>query len=537
MNSRPLLQPLSRRRFLARSAAAAAAMGATRGMAAGDSARGIVFHDRDGSGRPGPANPGLPGVAVSNGRDIVLTDGQGRWHLPLAGDAHSTDFFVIPRTGWTTPVSQEGIRRAHFTCHPAGSPALRFPGFAPQPLPESVDFPLLEQVQPDRFNVLVCGDPQPRDLREIDFLGRSVPQELAREEAAFAVALGDIVFDDLAIYPALRGALGAAGKPWHYVIGNHDLNFDSPDHAGSRETFRSQFGPTTYAFDCGPVHFIVLDNVEWLGAAAGGYRGMIRDRDLAFIENDLAMQPAGRLVVVFMHIPLFNPLHPGDRNHTLNRDKLFALLARHPQTLSFSAHTHWHHHVLIGAGDGWPGARPHHHVISGTLCGSWFRGAPDACGIPHATMADGTPRGYQMVAFDGNRYEIDGYRVLGGDKRRQLHIHLAGEVPSAALAATQVHVNLYSAGPAALVRARVGGGPWRELARVGEPDPHFAALAGRDAGLEPPLLPLPRAMPCPHLWSCALPAGLPPGNHLLEIEADDGFGHARREVRPFRVLG
>ncbi|PSJ19656.1 Cna protein B-type domain containing protein, partial [Halomonas sp. ND22Bw] len=42
-------------------------------------ATGFVFEDRFGTGRKQAGDPGLPGVAVSNGRDVVRTDESGRY--------------------------------------------------------------------------------------------------------------------------------------------------------------------------------------------------------------------------------------------------------------------------------------------------------------------------------------------------------------------------------------------------------------------------------------------------------------------------
>lgn len=62
--------------------------------ATGEIARGTVF-DADANGG------GIPGVMVSNGRDVVKTDAEGRWALPVApGDS----VFVIKPAGWATPV-------------------------------------------------------------------------------------------------------------------------------------------------------------------------------------------------------------------------------------------------------------------------------------------------------------------------------------------------------------------------------------------------------------------------------------------------
>ena len=39
---------------------------------------GTVFEDRDGDGRQGRGEPGIAGVALSNGRTLAVTDARGR---------------------------------------------------------------------------------------------------------------------------------------------------------------------------------------------------------------------------------------------------------------------------------------------------------------------------------------------------------------------------------------------------------------------------------------------------------------------------
>ena len=60
-------------------------------------ASGTVFEDRGGTGAP-TGDRGIAGVMVSNGRDVVRTDADGRWRLPVAeGDS----LFVIKPPHWT----------------------------------------------------------------------------------------------------------------------------------------------------------------------------------------------------------------------------------------------------------------------------------------------------------------------------------------------------------------------------------------------------------------------------------------------------
>lgn len=505
-------------------------------------AQGTVFHDRSGSGQRRSGDPGVAGVAVSNGREVTLTDEQGRWRLPVEEDA--TSFFVIKPRGWRTRLSSHNLPRGYYHHQPEGSPKQRFAGIAPTgPLPDSIDFALTPQVEDDRFKAIICGDPQPRNALEVDYLAQTVVPELRGTDAAFGVSLGDIAFDNLRTLEPLSEAFGLIGVPWHNVLGNHDLNFDAPDNRHANETFRRVFGPTWYAFNHGPVHFIVLNNVEWLGSepdqpqSGANYRGGLGERQVEFVAQDLKLVPADQLVVLFMHIPLQRGFDAIPRGQTRDRHALYRLLENRPYTLSFSAHTHWHAHRFCGAEDGWRGAQPHHHIITGTLCGSWFGGAPDERGVPHATMSDGTPRGYLELEFDGHRYTMDGYKSLGRSREYQMHIEAPAEVRGAEIASTTVTVNVFNGSERSTVKWRCGtGDSWRPLQKVEEADPRFVRLRERDQNLQPPYRALPQPMAnCLHLWRGTLPADLTAGTHLIEVVAEDMFGRTHRGSRPLRV--
>lgn len=507
-------------------------------------ARGVVFHDRDGNGRRGPHDRGLGGVAVSNGREVTLTDDHGRWELPLDGEA--TTFFVIKPRGWRPRLSAHHLSLGYYHHQPAGSPRQQYAGIAPTgPLPESIDFALTPQEEGDKFSALICGDPQPRNLREVGYLARTVVPELIGTEAAFGVSLGDIAFDDLTTHEPLVEAFGLIGVPWFNVLGNHDLNYDARDNRFAYESFRRVFGPTWFSFDHGPVHFIVLNNIAWTGAdpnvpaSKGSYEGRLGDRQLEFVAQDLQHVPKSRLVVLLMHIPLHRGFDPRPSGSTTDRQALYRLIEDRPHTVSFSAHTHFLGHVFLDEQDGWRGAWPHHHIIAGALCGSWFRGAPDAQGVPHGLMADGTPRGFFEVQFKGHQFSMDGYRSLGQPRDYQMQIELPGEIAAPQIGAAEVFANVFNGTDASVVKMRCGAGDaWRAMTRVEAADPRVARLHERDKDLQPPWLPAQAPMPnCPHLWRAVLPEGLGPGTHLVEVMATDLFGHTHRGARPFRIAG
>jgi hypothetical protein len=239
------------------------------GIAFAGEATGFVFHDKNENGIHDEGEPGIPKVAVSNQREVVVTDAEGKWKLPHGDD---TIFFVIKPSGWKTPVNEFQLPQFYYIHKPNGSPKnFRYAGVEPTgPLPESINFPLTPAEEPDTFKAVFFGDPQPRSIQQIDYMAHDVIAELIGTDAKFGVTLGDILFDDLDLFEASNANVAMIGIPWYNVVGNHDINFDSPNDRDSDETFHKHFGPNYYSFDYGAVHFLVLDDVEWGRTSSSG---------------------------------------------------------------------------------------------------------------------------------------------------------------------------------------------------------------------------------------------------------------------------
>src|SRR5271155_1964504 len=236
------------------------------GAQASGQVTGVVFEDRDDSG-VSAANPGLAGVLVSNGRDVAITGPDGRYTLPLPEEA---TIFVIKPAGFMPPIEPlTNLPRFYRHHQPKGSPAelnLTFEGLAPTgPLPASVDFPLRRQDERHAFNVVMVTDPQPETGAEVDFIREDLIQALAGVDAKFGLTAGDVMFDDLSLYPRSNAIMGTIGLPWWNIGGNHDLNLEAPDRKYSRETFKRVFGPNYYAFFYAQTLFLMLDDVNYLG--------------------------------------------------------------------------------------------------------------------------------------------------------------------------------------------------------------------------------------------------------------------------------
>ncbi len=493
-------------------------------------AHGIVFHDRNGNREFDPGDEPMSGVRVSNGSQIVTTDNDGRYSLPVVD---GTTLFVIKPRGLQVPLNDENLPQFFYLHKPNGSPRSAFAGVAPTgPLPDSVNFPLTPQDEPNQFQGILFGDTQPRNQKEVDWIAHDVIEELMGTQASFGVTLGDIVFDDLKIMQPLNRTIALLGIPWYNVIGNHDINNDARERQFINETFERVYGPSYYSFDYGPTHFLVLDNIDWLYNSEKGkheYRGGIGKEQLEFVKTDLEQIPADQMVVLLMHIPLTN---------THDRHGLYRLIEQRPFCISVSGHTHHHEHVWITDKDGWQGPQPHHHIINVTVCGSWWSGAPDERGIPHTTMADGAPNGYSLLSFDGTEYRLD-FRAAGRAADYQIEIDAPESVSPSNAASRTVSANVFNGSAKTVVELRVGQSGWQRMTKVNAIDPKLQRTWNREAAVlakdKTAWQQLTKPKPSTHLWQLPLPADLTPGTHAIEIRATDEHGRVVTGKRVLRV--
>lgn len=491
-------------------------------------AKGVVYEDKNHNGKLDSLDSPLSGIRVSNGELIVATDSEGKYEIPVSDD---DIVFVIKPRGYRTPVSRDQLPEFYYIHKPNGSPISKFPGVEPTgPLPESIDFPLYPQKEPDQFRAVFFGDPQPRNQKEVDFVIRDVVEELVGTDAAFGVTLGDIMFDDLSLFKSQNQGIALLGIPWYNVIGNHDVNRDAPTDELSDETFESHYGPNYYSFDYGPTHFIVLDDIQHMvNAETGqvGYQGGLGEEQIHFIREDLSSIPDDQLVVLMMHIPL-----PG----VVDRHSLYRLIERRPFCISISGHTHHHEHRFIDENDDWKGKEPHHHIINVTVSGSWWGGHPDERGIPHTMMADGAPNGYSFITFDGSDYEVD-FKAAGRPADYQMRIISPIEVTGDEVATTTVYANVFNGSSKSTVELRwEHQNHWTPMTYSLEKDPEYIKLAEEENGAaEKTWTDLPNAKPSPHLWKATLSSPGEPGTYMLVIRETDYRGRTTTSKRAIRV--
>ena len=131
--------------------------------------KGFVFYDKNKDGIQNDREPGLKDIPVSNGKDIVLTDRKGLFHI--VADSNDVIFIMQP-SGWKVPVNDYNIPQYYKNIRlKKGPDYLKYKGFTdPIPLPEKLAFPLYKSKnRGDKIRAIISGDPQPRDSAEVRY--------------------------------------------------------------------------------------------------------------------------------------------------------------------------------------------------------------------------------------------------------------------------------------------------------------------------------------------------------------------------------
>lgn len=498
----------------------------------GACAAGVVFEDRNGNGRQDAGEPGLADVALSDGVQLVRTDARG--HYRLAVEPGRT-VFVIKPLGFSFAPRADGL--PGFWRHPPqpAQPSLRYGGIVAEVhAGRGCDFALEAQALDEReaLQVVLLSDSQPKSLADVGHFGRGIIDPLLahgpQPVADLALNMGDVVDDALNLYPALLAQSTRLGVPWLHVPGNHDLDFDAADDAGSLQTWRNTFGPDTLAWEEPEASFVMLDNVIYQPGQRPAYIGGFREEQFTFLENYLRDARRGKLLVLGMHVPLFES-EGRDTFRDADRERLFALLQPFQQVLLLSGHLHTQQHVLHGPDTGWHGAQPMHEYNIGAASGAFWSGVKDANGVPLSTMSDGTPRGWARLVVDaGGGYALSWHPAHDPDAA--MHLHAPRVLRQGAYPAHAVYANVYMGMADTTVQYRIGDGPWQSMQRVERADPALLVENMRD-DLAPELRGYdrsPEATASAHLWRGRLPTDLAVGGHRIEVRAMDPW---RGEVR------
>lgn len=478
---------------------------------------GFVYLDSNQNGIKDTNEKGIAGVCVSNGELVVKTDKNGKWSMD---QGISNMLFLIKPAGYKVPVNREMIPQFfHFLDKTDPS--------------KPINFALNNSVENSKFTAVFFGDPQARGLKEVNYINHDVVEELIGTTASFGVSLGDITADGPELFHEINRGISQIGIPWYNTFGNHDYDRGSKTNDEADDSYERVYGPSTYAFEYGQVVFVDFNNIFF---TEGRYKPHFTGEQISFLKNYLAFVPENKLIVLMMHAPVVA---------CDNRDKIFDLISNRKYTFSVSGHVHEQINLFVTAEMGWKGPVAHHHLINGTVSGSWWCGAIDETGIPHATMNDGTPNGYSMIHFDGNTYSVQ-YKVARKPENYQMNIYLNDNIIPARDDSRQVLVNVFAGSPRSKVEMKISGTErWIEMNHFETPDPECERMSELSPILKETVkgkvledvlgYTMDKPGKSTHIWKGEIPPELTPGTYTLIVRTTDMYGKTWISQRVFRV--
>ncbi len=245
---------------------------------------GHVFVDANRNGQKDADERGLANVPVSDGENITMSGLDGSYTLKL--DVQEDRFiFVTAPTGFAPS-------RTFFHRIEAGIAESKV----------EASFGLESDTRwgaPDgarhSFSFLVTADSQFTTKEEQALLIEEFSEMNAvSQNPAFFFIVGDLTmngtFEELDMY---RGAAARITNfPLFNIFGGHDGN----SCARSVRNFQAKIGPPYFSWDCGGIHFIALTT------ETGYLSKESNDRQWAWVERDLALQPKTKPIVIACHI-------------------------------------------------------------------------------------------------------------------------------------------------------------------------------------------------------------------------------------------
>jgi hypothetical protein len=435
---------------------------------------------------------GVPRVAVSDGHSVVATAADGVYELFTTVERPFV-MMSIP-SGYAIPENPAGTARFY----------QRLAADAQGEMEASFELQQLE-TRDDRHVALLLADIQTEDSQEMQWFHEQTVPDVQQTIASLGglpvvgIACGDIMFDNLELYPDYERGVAGMGVPFFQVVGNHDMDYEGRTDEASTATFSRHFGPRYYSFNRGAVHYVVLDDVFWHGA---GYIGYLDADQLAWLEADLQFVEPGSPVVVVQHIPALGTgfqrrgeQRPGLGVSVANREVLYRLLEPFRAHI-LVGHTHENEHLFRNGV---------HEFVCGTVCGAWWSGP---------ICADGTPSGYAVIEVAGEEISWR-YKATREPPELQMRTYSRGSDPRAP---NEIVANIWDWDPEWRVVWHEAGDRRGPMARRTGLDPLSGRLhTGPDL---PPRRPWVDPYPTNHLFYAPVAADASD----IRVEATDRFG-------------
>lgn len=366
---------------------------------AGMTLKGVVFCN----------GKGVPDVVVSDGFEVTTTDEKGIYYLPSL-KKNGYVFISIPGNyevecqNTNEPLFYRRVTQNNTSTVEQKDFSLRKTDNTHHKLFVMTDFHLA-----DRNN----------DLKQygsfLTDVNKTILGESLEGTKVYGLNLGDLSWElywysnDFALAECMK-ELNKIDCPVFSLPGNHDNDPYKANDWDAEQPFKNTVCPTYYSFNLGNVHYVMLDNIQYLNTngAEGvigdrNYNDLIVDNQMKWLEKDLAfITDNSTPVIVAMHANLYrNPFligsEPVKTTNLQNAERLKEVLSRFSNVHILTGHTHINFTVET---DDWM----EHNTAA--VCATWWWTGKDGYANNHICK-DGSPGGYSV--WDINNKNLNWY--------------------------------------------------------------------------------------------------------------------------------
>lgn len=331
---------------------------------------------------------GVPGVVVSDGVEVTVTDKDGIYYLQ-SKEYNRTVFMSVPSgyeaaSNGVLPVFHKAVD---------GNPNTV----------ERADW-TLTKVNNANHVLYLLGDMhlanRNNDLNQFASFTSDLMEQVNanKSKRQYALTLGDMTWDlywysnayDLYSYVETINSK-VSGIQIYHTIGNHDHDMNSAGDFNTVTAYKAAVAPTYYSFNIGEVHYVVLDNILCTNDGTGSrtYDSSLTTDQLDWLRKDLSYVDKSKTLVITMHAQMYGETGKASMAYSTELEEIVNGYTAHVM----SAHTHiiWNNDKTAEKGI--------FHHNSGAICGTWWWTGYYTPGL--GLCKDGSPSGYYVYEMNG----------------------------------------------------------------------------------------------------------------------------------------
>lgn len=367
----------------------------------------------------------IAGVSVSDGYTVVTTNADGNYAF-YGNELTRTVFISVPAE-YEIPTDQNN----HPTFYIKGD-------FSDTEKDYVNNFTLTPRAKvSDKFLLAAGADTHIFDERDLGrFKSETLPDMLTTiaglngggsYDNAIVIQLGDQMSDKMEMVAPYKAAIagksvGGRPLPFFHCIGNHDFaNSDledlEPTSYNASKTYVENFGPLDFSLNIGNAHIIVMNNMvvnekdlttRYGAVKCIGYNAGFTDEQVEWLKQDLAAvkDPHKKVAVLCVHVPI--------KSSTAKNFQAIAVqLTQFNEAHILSGHSHHLVNHIHSNKTCKGGSKIYEHNLQ-AVAGSWWNSN---------LSPDGTPMGYAVYRFAGNKLFDSLNKATGASSNLQIRVY------------------------------------------------------------------------------------------------------------------